>query len=300
MTPTKVGAPPKKEEEKKKENKKCFCDRDLTVEEVKSFYNSKMLFYAKNCPLPENKKTYEEFVKALNIVMKKYSINTCLRKAHFLAQIEVESDRLNTTLEYAEGWDYDHTTHQGNYDKYKLYLSDKDKYREYNDTKIKRGYNRYKECLSHGHNVKGYGPKYKGKGLIQLTWKDTYEKYFKYINKPKLINTPEVIANDLTYSCDSASWYWRYQSKWGDLNIAADRDDVYYINIGVNGGFNHFDTRIKNVKSILKLMKVKENCLNIKDLNIKNLGKYTYATSKIKETKYGKNNKEKFEKYDDK
>ncbi|TWP27062.1 hypothetical protein ETU08_07635 [Apibacter muscae] len=147
QTPTTVGTAPKKEEEKKEENKKCFCNRDLTVEEVKSFYNSKMLFSAKNCPLPENKKTYEEFVKALNIAMKEYNINTCLRKAHFLAQIEVESDRLNTTLEYAEGWDYDHTTHQGNYDKYKLYLSDKDKYRQYNDTKIKRGYNRYKNSF---------------------------------------------------------------------------------------------------------------------------------------------------------
>lgn len=300
LAPTKVVTAPKKEKEKKKdEKKKCFCNRDLTVEEVKSFYGSKILFSAKNCPLPKNKKTYEEFVKALNTAMNKYDINTCLRKAHFLAQIEVESDRLNTTLEYADGWDYDHTTHQGNYDKYKLYLSDKDKYKKYNDAKIKRGYNRYIECLSHGHNVKGYGPKYKGKGLIQLTWKNTYEKYFKYLNKPELINTPNIVANDLTYSCDSASWYWRYQSKWKNLNIAADRDDVYYINIGVNGGFRHFDSRIKNVKSILKLMKIKENCLNIKDLK-KELGKYTYATSNIKDYKYGKVNKGKFEKYDDK
>ncbi len=55
--------------------------------------------------------------------MKDNNINTCLRKAHFLAQIETESDRLNTTMEYASGWDYDHSTHQEGYDSFKPYAN---------------------------------------------------------------------------------------------------------------------------------------------------------------------------------
>lgn len=299
QTPVKTGtSEPSKKEEEKKSDGKCFCEKEFSVDNIKAFYKSKNLFTHKDCPLPSDQKTYAEFTKALNKAMKDYDLNTCLRKAHFLAQIQVESDRLNTTIEYATGWDYDHSTHFENYNRYLLFKRDPKAHKDYGTSKIKRGYNRYLECLKHGHNIKGYGPKYKGKGLLQLTWRDTYEAYFKFIDK-NYIETPEIIAKNLFYSCDSSTWYWRYQSKWGDLNIAADRDDIYYISIGVNGGFNHFDERIANLKTILKLMKVKEQCKNVNSLK-KEIGKYTFLTSKMKDTQYGKDHKETFEKYDDK
>lgn len=45
-------------------------------------------------------------------------------------------------------------------------------------------------------------------------------------------------------------------------------------------------------------MKVKENCVKIKFLG-KEIGKYKYSLSNVKDTKYGRTNKNKFEKYDD-
>ena len=273
------------------EDKKCFCDRELTVEEVKSFYGNKKLFSASNCSLPENSKNYDEFTKAINDTLKKYEINTCIRKAHFLAQIEAETG-FNTTLEYADGWDYDHTTH---YDAYLQYQKEKDPKKK---AKLKRGYNRYLECIAHGHDVKGYGPKYKGRGLIQTTWKDTYEKYFKYLGKPELITTPEVIANNLTYTCDSAGWYWRKNSAWGDLNRFADEDDFISICVGVNGGLNGFQHRKKNLKTILKFMNIPVNCASNK---LKIIGEYKYETSNIRNSNWGKNknNKNAIQKFDD-
>ncbi|PIF46645.1 putative chitinase [Chryseobacterium sp. 52] len=279
-----------------KDDKKCFCDRDFTEENIKSFYNSKKLFTAKNCPLHDEMKTYKPFTDALNKAMKDNNINTCLKKAHFLAQIETESDTLNTTMEYASGWDYDPSTHIDGYNKYKLYLDNikrKDNPYLANNTKqLKRSYNRYKECLSHGHNSKGDGPKYKGKGLIQLTWKDTYEKYFNHLGKPKLIDSPEVIANDLSYTCDSAAWFWD-DRQLGDY---ADKDDLIFISVRINGGLNGFDHRKNNVKSIIKLMKIEENCTTNK---LESLGTYKYETSNIKNLKWGKKNKSKIEKLDD-
>ena len=287
---------------KKEEEKKCFCKKEFSVEDIKSFYNSKKLFSAKNCPLPENMKTYEEFTKCLNKAMKDNGIDTCIRKAHFLAQIETESDRLNTTMEYADGWDYDHSTHIDNYNKYKPYANYKKdkklseelhkKYTEEQIKKLKRGYNRYNECISNGHNVKGYGPKYKGKGLIQLTWKSTYEKYFNHIKKSDLIDTPEVVAKDLNYSCDSAGWFWNNRS----LGDYADKDDLIFISVRINGGLNGYEHRKSNVKSIIKLMKIETNCTTN---NLKSIGKYKYETSAIKNLKWGKDNKSKIEKYDD-
>lgn len=280
----------------KQEDKKCFCEKEFEEEDIKSFYNSKRLFTAKNCPLPAEMKTYQAFTDALNKAMKDNNINTCLRKAHFLAQIETESDRLNTTMEYASGWDYDHSTHLEGYNKYKLYLDNKKRkdnpYLANNTKQLRRSYNRYKECLSHGHTSKGDGPKYKGKGLIQLTWRDTYEKYFIHIEKPELIDTPEVIANNLTYTCDSAGWFWDDRQ----LGNYADKDDLIFISVRINGGLNGFDHRKSNVKSIIKLMEIKENCITNK---LESIGTYKYETSNITNLKWGKNNKSKIQKYDD-
>ena len=284
----------------------CYCGVDFTVEQIQDFYkksngNVKALFTAKNCPLPADKKTYIEFTKELNTAMNTYEINTCIRKAHFLAQIEAETF-FDTTLEYADGMDYDHTTHLENYNNYKLYLANKSKpknpYESFNTKAVKRGYNRYLECIEHGHDVEGYGPKYKGKGLIQLTWKDTYEAYFGYLKKATLITTPEVVANDLNLVCDSAAWYWKERSSWGNLNNYADNDDLICASVGVNGGLNGFKHRKENLKTILKNLETKDTCINI-DKITKVIGEYKYDTSAIKNKKWGKNNKSKIEAYDD-
>lgn len=284
---------------KKPNDSSCYCNRDLTEEEVKKLVNKEALFEHKACPVPKEKRSYKEFTKQLNATFKKYEINTCLRKAHFIAQTEAESDHYKTTIEYASGWDYDHTTYEEAYHKYELYLKDKENNKAYNTSTNRLGHSKYKIRLSHGHNVKGYGPKYKGKGLIQLTWKDTYEKYFKHLGKPELIKTPEKVAEDLFYTFDSAGWYWNHGSAWGNMNTKADHDDLIAVSIGINGGMNGYDYRKKNLKRILKEMKVKETCKCLK--TDKPIGVYTYETSTIKNSRYGKKEriKEAIQKFDD-
>lgn len=94
-------------------DKKCFCHRDFTVEELKNIIkdlrlinNDKRtdLFYLKssisiNHDLKEIDKSYEVFTKELNLMFKKYNITTCLRKTHFLAQAAAESRVFNLTEE---------------------------------------------------------------------------------------------------------------------------------------------------------------------------------------------------------
>ena len=309
QAPQKTGLPePKPKNEDKKDDKKCFCEKEFSEDDIKAFYNSKQLFTHKKCPLPAEQKTYKAFTLALNKAMKEYDINTCLRKAHFLAQVQVESDSLNTTIEYATGWDYDHSTHFAAYNTFRPYVNYKKdkkleealkkKYTPQEIKKLNRDYERYNECIRHGHTTKGDGPKYKGRGLLQLTWKDTYEAYFAYIKHSEYITSPDMVANSIENACNASAWYWKYRSQWGNLNIPADNDDVYYINFGVNGGFNHFDVRINNIKKILGLMKVKERCKNITNLK-KELGKYKYSTSGVKDKKYGQSKKSTLEKYDD-
>ncbi|OOF67689.1 hypothetical protein BKG95_06740 [Rodentibacter pneumotropicus] len=267
----------------------CFCYRDFTVEDVKSIVSSLSgsksykLFTHSKCPLEEKEKSYEKLTEELNNTFKKYEINTCIRKIHFLTQIYLESAHLTTTVEFASGSGYDPGKHPSAI--------------ENQNTKV------------------GDGPRYKGRGLMQLTWRKNYLSYFKYTRLApenyKTIISPttkfedmvnrknnfhSLIGEKLFLAVDSAGWYWRYGSVWGDLNIPADNDDIYIINIGINGGFNDFGTRIKWAKKIIKDNNI-ENCPNI-NLS-KELGKYNFLTSNMRNKDYGKKRKSKFESYDD-
>ena len=270
----------------------CFCHRDFTVDEVKNIIklmrdseknNNYKIFFAKNCPLSESDKTYERLTEEINKTFRKYEINTCLRKVHFLAQMYLETDRLKTTVEYASG-------------------------EQYNP-------GRHKDAIKNKNTEVGDGPRYKGRGGMQLTWRVNYLRYFEHTRKDvayysKVIPPTEtllsmsdrrknfntLVGESLFLAIDSAGWYWRNGSAWGDLNSKADNDDVYSINIGVNGGFNDFKPRITWVKSLIRDNNIQE-CPN---LNLsKPIGEYKFSTSGIKNTKYGKGLQKKFEGYDD-
>ena len=270
----------------------CFCHRDFTVDEVKNIIklmrdseknNNYKIFFAKNCPLSESDKTYERLTEEINKTFRKYEINTCLRKVHFLAQMYLETDRLKTTVEYASG-------------------------EQYNP-------GRHKDAIKNKNTEVGDGPRYKGRGGMQLTWRVNYLRYFEHTRKDvayysKVISPTEtllsmsdrrknfntLVGESLFLAIDSAGWYWRNGSAWGDLNSKADNDDVYSINIGVNGGFNDFKPRITWVKSLIRDNNIQE-CPN---LNLsKPIGEYKFSTSGIKNTKYGTGLQKKFEGYDD-
>ena len=65
----------------------CACNRAITLDELKEAY-------------PDRKKTVlEKFLPELNATMTHYDISSCLRKAHFLAQVGHESSELFYTAE---------------------------------------------------------------------------------------------------------------------------------------------------------------------------------------------------------
>ncbi|HCN49796.1 MAG TPA: hypothetical protein DIT10_12005 [Chryseobacterium sp.] len=60
-----------------KDDKKCFCDRDLEIEDF--------------IKIGISQKNAEKFKDSLNLTFINYNITTCIRKLHFLAQIRHES-----------------------------------------------------------------------------------------------------------------------------------------------------------------------------------------------------------------
>lgn len=94
----------------------CSCNRDLTLSEFNHILNSlgvkgTSLFTAENCELNQKERNAETLLKFLNQIFKKYQINTCLRRIHFLAQIYHESSEFQTTTEYVSGEKYNSGRH---------------------------------------------------------------------------------------------------------------------------------------------------------------------------------------------
>lgn len=65
----------------------CACNRDISIAEMSGIY------------LAQKREILEKFLPHINSTAKKYAIDSCLRKAHFLAQVGHESGRLRYTAE---------------------------------------------------------------------------------------------------------------------------------------------------------------------------------------------------------
>ncbi len=132
----------------------------------------------------------------------KYEIDNPLRFAHFMAQLAHESDRFKTTVEYADG----------------------------------KAYNGRKDL----GNVKfGDGPRYKGRGLIQLTGRANYREYGRKLGVD-LEKEPQKAA-EFPLALEIACLYWKERG----LNAFADQNNIREITRRINGGFNGLADRQK-------------------------------------------------------
>jgi putative chitinase len=136
--------------------------------------------------------------EVLKATLAEFDTDTDLRAAHFLAQICHESDGFVTTEEYASGIAYEGRL---------------------------------------GNTTRGDGPKYKGRGLIQLTGKANYQTYGKIMGLD-LVGDPELAAVPTT-SLKIACQFWKQHN----LNALADADNIEAITRKINGGLNGVESR---------------------------------------------------------
>lgn len=133
-------------------------------------------------------------------VLDKYGINTPERKKQFYAQVIHETAGLSTLNEKASGRNYEGRTDLGN-------------------------------------KSPGDGPRYKGRGYIQLTGRSNYKKYGDMIGVD-LVSNPELAA-DPKVAVELAAAYWADHG----LNSLADNKDIRGITRKINGGLNGFAHR---------------------------------------------------------
>ncbi|HFZ8855349.1 TPA: glycoside hydrolase family 19 protein [Salmonella enterica subsp. houtenae serovar 1,40:z4,z23:-] len=175
------------------------------------------------------------YLKPLNETMRLFEINTPLRKSHFMAQILHETGFLMYTEETASG-------------------------------------NVYEGRGDLGNNQTGDGPLFKGRGLLQITGRSNYTKCQEYL-KTKLndrmfditssVSKAKQLSENPRYAALASGYFWKYIKP--KLNTTADKDDVYWVSVYVNGWAvqehpyypdkarepNHMDDRV-NKLSIVK------------------------------------------------
>ena len=106
----------------------------------------------------------------------------------------------------------------------------------------------------------GDGYKYRGKGLIHLTFKEHYERASIYAKKQGwidtdnyFVNNPDSITTDGKFALLSAVWFWNHTGcyKIADKQTSNNANEIVkQITKKVNGGYNGLDERQKAFKRI--------------------------------------------------
>ena len=172
----------------------------------------------------------DKYLPDLVKLMPQYEIDNRLRIAHFLAQVLHESGRLKVV---EENLNYNEKRLREVFPKY--FTPEQAKACAGNKQKIANRV--YANRMGNGGEASGDGYRYRGRGLMQLTGKDNYRAFFKWIGVDPATN-PDLVAS--LYAVHSAVYFWSINK----LNNLADRDDIKQITRIVNGGFNGLPERM--------------------------------------------------------
>lgn len=106
----------------------------------------------------------------------------------------------------------------------------------------------YANRYGNGDEASGDGYKYRGKGLIQTTFRANYEVFYREHNKrfpddqQDFVQNPDFVLSDLQYGVESAFVYW---SITRNINPIAGIGNVLAVTRKVNGGGNgYYDRKI--------------------------------------------------------
>lgn len=185
----------------------------------------------------------EKFNNALRGAMMRYNINTPNRCRAFLAQIGHESGQLSAVV---ENLNYSAKALRSVFGKYFKTDAEAEQYARKPEAIANVV---YANRMGNGDTESGDGWKYRGRGLIQLTGKNNYDKATNemyalpmgvdFVDEPDLLATPE-------YAAQSAAWFWEAHG----LNALSDQlggvDDTEVfkqITKRINGGYNGLEER---------------------------------------------------------
>jgi putative chitinase len=176
---------------------------------------------------------------------KKFNITTPLRLAHFLAQCGHESGGFRATQ---ENLNYSAKGLAGTFRKYFINEAAAASYAK-NPQKIASKV--YGGRMGNGPESTGDGYKFRGRGYIQLTGRDNYTRFAKFIGEDTVGN-PDLVATK--YPLASAAFFFDSNKLWAICDKGADTATVTAVTKRVNGGTIGLPDRIKHFQEYYKLL----------------------------------------------
>ena len=175
----------------------------------------------------------------------KFEINTPLRLAHFLAQCGHESGGFKVVK---ENLNYGAKGLRSIFGKYfptdALALA-------YERKPEKIANKVYANRMLNGDEASGDGYKFFGRGYIQLTGKQNYTNFAKFIGEDTVSN-PDLVATK--YPLASAAFFFDSNKLWSICDKGADNATVTAVTKRVNGGIIGLADRIKHFNEYYKLL----------------------------------------------
>lgn len=102
----------------------------------------------------------------------------------------------------------------------------------------------YGNRMGNGQSISGDGWKYRGRGVLQLTGKENYTKFQKWLNDPEIIQNPDKILTSTKLIVLTGIFFW-------DVNNLQQIEDFTVLTKRINGGTIGLADRIKEYNELL-------------------------------------------------
>jgi putative chitinase len=178
-------------------------------------------------------------------IITKFNCNTPLRLAHFLAQCGHESGNFKAV---SENLNYSAKGLLGTFGKY-FNSTTADQYERKPEMIASKVYG---GRMGNGDESTKDGWKFRGRGYIQLTGKNNYTSFTKFIGED-CIDNPDLVATK--YPLASAAFFFDSNKLWSTCDKGATESDVTAVTKRVNGGTIGLADRIKHFKMYYTLLK---------------------------------------------
>ena len=99
----------------------------------------------------------------------------------------------------------------------------------------------YANRMGNGDEASGEGFAFRGRGALQLTGKFNYSEFAKYINRPDIMDNPDLVATELAF--ESALWFFDKNKLWGICDQGINDAAILALTKRINGGTHGLDDR---------------------------------------------------------
>jgi len=109
----------------------------------------------------------------------------------------------------------------------------------------------YANRMGNGDEASGDGFAYKGRGPLQLTGKNNYRAFGKYIGREQeVLDNPDLVATELGF--ESALWFFDANKLWSICDQGINDAAILALTKRINGGTHGLDDRKAKTKKYAK------------------------------------------------